>query len=103
MKELTWTEFLTKAEEGCYIKTCMVDLCEHNRKQKCILPSVNLNPQGKCMQLSLVTMKDKQRLLATEEKLRMRQERKDRRADTMRSFRDFISRKPKPPPGGMKV
>jgi len=92
MEELTWTEFLTKAEEGCYVKTCMVDLCEHNRNQKCILPSVNLNPQGKCMQLSLVTMKDKQRL-----------ERKYRRANTMRSFRDFISRKPKPPPGGMKI
>ena len=92
MRELTWTEFLAKAEEGCYVKTCMVDLCEHNRKQKCILPSVNLNPQGKCMQLSLVTIKDKQRL-----------ERKDRRADTIRSFRNLISRKPQPPPGGMKI
>ena len=92
MEELTWTQFLTKAEEGCYVKTCMVDLCEHNRNQKCILSSVNLNPQGKCMQLSLVTIKDKQRL-----------ERKDRRADTIRSFRNLILRKPEPPPGGMKI
>ena len=103
MTELTWTDFLSKAEEGCYVKTCMVDLCEHNRKQKCILPSVNLNPQGKCMQLSLVTMKDKQRLLATEEKLRMRQERKDKRAGAMRSIRDMISRQPKTGPGGIKL
>lgn len=53
MEELTWELFL-KAAGDCKIRRCSLESCRHNENLQCVLPEVNLNPQGKCEQADIL-------------------------------------------------